>query len=84
MKTVLRLLCALWAFGLGLRYTIELLASDGWIHVPRNAGYGVNLWFDFIPLALFGLLVAIFEMKGIIDKIQMKDLEVQKANIDDA
>lgn len=82
MKTILSLLCGLWAFGLGLRYTIELLASDGWIHVPKYAGYGVNLWFDFIPLLVMGFLVVMLETKGIVDKMRMK--EVQKTNVDEA
>lgn len=82
MKTILRLLCGLWAFGLGLHYTVELLASDGWIHVPKYAGYGVNLWLDFIPLMIMGLLVVVLEMKGIVDKMRMK--EVQKANSNEA
>ena len=82
MKTILRLLCGLWAFGLGLRYTIELLASDGWIHVPKYEGYGVNLWFDFIPLMIMGLLVVVLETKGIVDKMRMK--EAQKANHNEA
>jgi len=68
-RTIITWLCGLWAFGLGARYTVELLASDGWIQVPRDAGYGVNLWFDFIPLALMGLIVAFFETKALCKRI---------------
>ena len=58
--------CGMWAFGLGLRMSIELLACDEWIHIPRNIGYGVNLWFDFIPLCLFGLATTILSIKEMI------------------
>jgi len=59
-KTTLRWLCGLWALGLGSRLTLELLLSDGWVHVPKHP---LNIWFDFLPLCLFGLFVVIFEMK---------------------
>ena len=56
-------LCGLWAFGIGLRFTIELLASDGWIHMPKHP---LNIWFDFFPLCIFGLLVVLFEVRNLI------------------
>ena len=73
IKTVVIWFCGLWAFGLGLRLSIELLASDGWIHVPRDVGYGVNLWFDFIPLCIFGLITAIFMTKEMVKEIRIKN-----------
>jgi len=69
-KKIVFWFCGMWAFGLGLRMSIELLVSDGWVHVPRNAGYGVNLWFDFIPLCVLGLLVTIFSTNDIIKGVR--------------
>jgi len=71
-KKIITWFCGLWAFGLGLRMSIELLVSDGWIHVPRNAGYGVNLWFDFIPLCVLGFVVTILSTKEIIKEMRHK------------
>ena len=59
-KTTMRWLCGLWALGLGSRLTLELLLSDGWIHIPKHP---LNIWFDFLPLCLFGLFVVIFETR---------------------
>ena len=65
-KTIIGLLCGLWALGLGSRFTLELLASDGWIHVPKHP---VNIWFDFVPLCMFGLFMVILETKEMVKSI---------------
>lgn len=57
---VLIWLCGMWAFGLGLRLTLELMLCDGWISIPKYAGYGVNIWFDFLPLCIFGFVVTVY------------------------
>jgi len=67
MKNIIIWLCGLWAFGLGLRCTIELLASDGWIHVPKHP---LNIYFDFLPLCILGLLTAVFETKEMIEAVK--------------
>ena len=66
MRTIehaVKLLCGLWAFGLGLRLAVELFASDGWIHIPKHP---FNIWFDFLPLCIFGYLVVFFEVRNLI------------------
>ena len=60
---VVKWLCGLWAFGIGFRFTIELLASEGWIHMPKHP---LNIWFDFFPLCILGLLVVFFEIRNLI------------------
>jgi hypothetical protein len=60
---VIKWLCGLWAFGLGFRFTIELLASEGWIHMPKHP---LNIWFDFFPLCILGFLVVVFEVRNLI------------------
>lgn len=62
LKFWLVLLCGTWAFGLGFRYSLELLVSDGWIHIPKYAGMGVNLWFDFALLSAFGLFTVVIAL----------------------
>lgn len=55
-----RWLCGLWAFGLGLRMSIELFACSGWVHVPKHP---LNIYFDFLPLCVFGLVVSMVETR---------------------
>ena len=62
VEHVIKCLCGVWAFGLGFRFTLELLLSDGWIHVMKHP---LNIWFDFLPLCLLGLLVTLFEMRNL-------------------
>jgi len=62
-KNVFIWLCGLWSLGLGLRITVELLACDGWIHVPKHP---LNIWFDFVPLMLFGLITTYTMSKKIL------------------
>ena len=69
-KKIVFWFCGMWSFGLGLRMSIELLLSDGWVHVPRNVGYGANLWFDFIPLCILGLIVTILSTKEMIKEMR--------------
>lgn len=71
-KSICMWLCGLWALWLGFRMSLELLLSDGWIHVPRNAGYGVNIWFDFIPLCVFGLVTTWYTTKELCKIVQRK------------
>ncbi|RZN38057.1 MAG: hypothetical protein EFT35_05270 [Methanophagales archaeon ANME-1-THS] len=63
IENIVKWLCGLWAFGLGLRLTIELLASDGWIHIPKHP---LNIWFDFLPLCIFGFIVVLVEGRSLI------------------
>jgi hypothetical protein len=60
---VIKWLCGLWAFGIGFRFTIELLASTGWIHLPKHP---INIWFDFFPLCILGVLTVFFEVRNLI------------------
>lgn len=71
-KTIIIWLCGLWSLGLGARMSLELLLSDGWIHVPRNAGYGCNLWFDFLPLCMFGCVTVYYTTKELFKVVQSK------------
>jgi len=71
-KTIVIWLCGLWALGLGFRMSLELILSDGWIHVPRDAGYGCNIWFDFIPLAVFGFITVWYQTKEMFKVVQRK------------
>ena len=71
-KTLAMWLCGIWALGLGFIYSLELFLSDGWIHVPRNAGYGCNLWFDFIPLCVFGCVTVFYTTKELFKVAQQK------------
>ena len=70
--TIIIWLCGLWSLGLGARMSLELLLSDGWIHVPRDAGYGCNLWFDFIPLCVFGCVTVYYTTKELFKVAQTK------------
>lgn len=74
-KNIIGLLCGLWALGLGTRFTLELLASDGWILVPKHP---VNIWFDFVPLSMFGLFVVILEMKEMLKTIYKSTARADK------
>jgi len=60
MKTIVTWLCGLWSLGLGFRMSLELLLSDGWIHVPKHP---LNIYFDFIPLAVFGFVTVWYQTK---------------------
>ena len=73
LKKILFLLCGIWAFSLGLRFSFELFMTEGWVCIPRNAGYGVNMWFVFIPLCVFGFIVTILSTKEIIKEITKKN-----------
>lgn len=76
-KNLLVWLCGIWALGLGSRMTLELCSSDGWIHVPRH---WLNIYFDFLPLAIFGLIVTIIQTKALINATrQSKTNEVIKS-----
>ena len=74
ISRVFILLCGLWSLGLGARYTVELYFADSYICVPRNALYGVNLWFDFIPLSLFGLFTTISILREIISSFYREEV----------
>ena len=73
IKNVMALLCGIWSLGLGARMTLELLLSDGWVCISKYAGYGVNVWFDFLPLCVFGLITTILEVKELIIKVRNKN-----------
>lgn len=69
MKTKIFIIyfCGLWSFGLGLRMTLELLISDTGIYVPKHY---LNIYFDFLPLCIFGLVVSILSIKDIIKDVK--------------
>jgi len=69
MKTIIMWLCGLWSLGLGFRMSLELLLSDGWIHVPQHP---LNIYFDFIPLCVFGLITVWFQTKELFKVVQKK------------
>jgi hypothetical protein len=50
-RLILFWLCGVWAAGVGLRLLVELLMG-GAIVIPSSV---VNVWFDLIPLTIFGL-----------------------------
>ena len=75
VEHVVKWLCGLWAFGLGFRFTIELLASEGWIHMPKHP---LNIWFDFFPLCILGLLVVLFEVRAFIAVAAHTDQQVSE------
>ena len=62
------LLCGLWAFGLGLRFVIEFYFCDsGWLHIPKHP---LNIYFDFFPLCVFGLITVIIVTRDVIAQIR--------------
>lgn len=65
LKRIIVLLCGIWALGLGGRMTVELYMSSGWVHVPRNIFYGINIWLDFLPLFIFGLITVAIKINEI-------------------
>ena len=70
--TIIIWLCGLWSVGLGARMSLELLLSDSGIYMPRNVGYGVNIWFDFIPFCIFGLVTVYYTTKELFIVVQKK------------
>ena len=71
-KTIIFWLCGLWALGLGARMSLELLLSDTGIFIPRDILYGCNIWFDFIPLCVFGLITVWYQTKELFKVAQKK------------
>ena len=61
--------CGLWSLGLGLRMTLELLVSDTGVYIPKHY---LNIYFDFLPLCVFGFVVSILSTKEIIKEIREK------------
>jgi hypothetical protein len=68
IELVIRWLLGLWATGLGLRFSQELLLADRVIILPKK--YVVNIYLDFLPLAILGFIVAVLETKRIVQKIR--------------
>ena len=69
LKSIIVLLCGIWSLGLGARYTLELYLANDYICIPRNALYGINLWFDFIPLFVFGLFTTVSVLRVMIKNL---------------
>ena len=67
--TIVMWLCGLWSLGLGFRMSLELLLSDGWIHVPKHP---LNIYFDFIPLCVFGFVTVWYQTKEMFKVVQRK------------
>jgi len=64
---VIEWLCGLWALGLGVRMTLELILCDGYIHVPRNV---INIFFDFGMLAVLGMLVTVIITRELVRDVR--------------
>ena len=75
IKNIIILLCGLWSFGIGARITLELILCDEWICISKYLGYSVNLWFDFIPLFIFGLIVTIFKTQELIREMENEKIK---------
>lgn len=73
LKTLLLWFTGLWAFGLGLRMSLELILADQFIQVPN---YLVNIYFDFVPLAILGLITTVIGTKELFKKV-VKEKEVK-------
>ena len=69
IKTIVIWLCGLWSLGLGFRMSLELLLSDGWIHVPKHP---LNIYFDFLPLGVFGLVTVYYTTQELFKVVQKK------------
>ena len=69
IQIIIVLLCGIWSLGLGARYTLELYLANDYICIPRNALYGINLWFDFVPLFVFGLFTTVLVLNMMIKTI---------------
>jgi len=68
-KNVILWMTGMWAAGLGMRMSLELLASDQFILVPN---YAVNIYFDFVPLGILGLLTTIIQTKELIKEVRKR------------
>jgi hypothetical protein len=78
VELVIRWLLGLWATGLGFRFFLELLLADQFIILPN---YLVNIYFDFLPLFIFGSLVAFFETRRLIHNIGDKEILKDRGEI---
>lgn len=58
-------LLSLWAAGLGARLSLELLLADQFITIPN---YAVNIYFDFLPLCVMGLVVAVLTTRALLKR----------------
>ena len=60
-KYVVIWLCGLWAFGLGARFTFELIRSGPgtYVMIPVNL---VNILFDFLVLSVLGFLCVVYSV----------------------
>jgi len=70
-KTIIRWICGIWALGLGLRMSFELILCENHIIVPKN---NINIFFDFIPLCILGFMVTAIETVKIIKKFRNNSL----------
>ena len=68
-KTIIIWLCGLWSLGLGARMSLELLLSDEGVHVTPHP---LNLFFDFIPLCVFGCVTVYYTTKELFKVVQVK------------
>jgi hypothetical protein len=58
-RTIVRWLCGLWAFGLGVRITYSMCIYPS-ITIPSHP---INIFFDFLPLSIFGVTALLFELQ---------------------
>jgi hypothetical protein len=69
VELVIRWLLGLWATGLGFRFSQELLLADQFIILPKN--YLMDIYLDFLPLFILGFIVAVFETRKMVQKINL-------------
>jgi len=65
VKAILRWLCGIWALGLGFRIAYSLCIYDYFIIFSHP----VNIFFDFVPLAVFGAVITVIETKKLCEII---------------
>lgn len=73
VKAILRWLCGIWSFGLGFRIAYSLCIYDYMI-IPSHP---LNIFFDFIPLAVLGAVITVIETKEACKKIIRKRSKVR-------
>lgn len=71
LEPIIRWLLGLWATGLGLRFSQELLRADQVIILHKT--HILDIYFDFLPLAILGFIVAVLETKRIVRRIHEQD-----------
>lgn len=64
-KTICLLIAGVWSFGIGLRLSLELLNTRGYIMIPNHP---INLFFDFLPLMFLGTSLIYFGYRDYLEE----------------